>query len=123
MKSNIKVCTIGGGSGMPVVNKALLRLGINDITSIVTTFDSGGDTGRLRTDERGKILAYSDYWRSLMSLWVDGKQKELWEEMLRYRDGRGRNFGNLFFQFMAEKQGGLHEVAQYFAKLMDADIR
>lgn len=108
---------------MPVVNKALLRLGINNIISIVTTFDSGGDTGRLRTDERGRILAYSDYWRSLMSLWVDGKQKELWEEMLRYRDGRGRNFGNLFFQFMAEKQGGLNGVAEYFAKLMDADIR
>lgn len=123
MDSKLRVCTIGGGSGMPVVNKALLRIGIGNITSIVTTFDSGGDTGRLRTDERGRILAYSDYWRSLMSLWVDGKQKELWEEMLRYRDGRGRNFGNLFFQFMAEKQGGLDGVARYFGRLMDANIQ
>ena len=82
---------------MPVVNKALVRAGFESISSIVTTFDSGGDSGRLRTDERGKILAYSDYWRALLSLWKDGQQKEIWGEMLRYRDGRGRNFGNIFF--------------------------
>lgn len=122
MDSNLKVCTIGGGTGMPVINKALIKAGFRNIDSIVTTFDSGGDTGRIRTDERGKIMAYSDYWRSLMSLWIDGKQKELWEEMLQYRDGRSRNFGNLFFQFMTEKLGDLGNVADYFAKLMDANI-
>lgn len=87
---------------MPIINRALVRAGFQHIKSIVTTFDSGGDTGRLRTDERGRILAFSDYWRSLLSLWKDEDQKEAWEEMLRYRDGRGRNFGNTFFQFMSE---------------------
>ena len=108
---------------MPVINKALVRAGFENISSIVTTFDSGGDSGRLRTDERGKILAYSDYWRALISLWKDGKQKELWEEMLRYRDGRARNFGNLFFQFMTEKVEGLSNVAEYFSKLVNADMK
>ncbi len=107
---------------MPVVNQALIECGVKNISSVVTTFDSGGDTGRMRTDERGRILAYSDYWRSLMSLWTNGKQKEVWWNMLRYRDGRDRNFGNIFFQFMAERQGSLLKVADLFCELTKAEI-
>lgn len=107
---------------MPIVNRALIKAGLGDIRSIVTTFDSGGDSGRMRTDERGRILAFSDYWRSLISLWKDGRQKEVWEEMLRYRDGRGRNFGNTFFQFMAEKVGDLSGVDSLFSKLTGAKL-
>lgn len=123
MNKTLKICTIGGGSGMPVVNKALVTAGFKNIKSIVTTFDSGGDTGRMRTDERGKIMAFSDYWRSLISLWIDGKQKEVWEEMLRFRDGRSRNFGNTFFQFMSEKVGDLSKVDELFSLLTGAEIR
>lgn len=122
MNKNLNICTIGGGSGMPIVNKALIRAGFKNIKSIVTTFDSGGDTGRIKTDERGRVLAFSDYWRSLISLWVDGEQKESWEEMLRYRDGRGRNFGNTFFQFLSEKEGNLGEIDDLFCKLTGAKL-
>lgn len=122
MDRRTKICTIGGGSGMPVVNAALVKAGYEDIHSIVTTFDSGGDTGRMRTDERGRILAYSDYWRALISLWKDGEQKEKWREMLKFRDGRGRNFGNMFFQFMTERVGDLSEVDSLFSKLTGANI-
>ena len=123
MNKNIKVCTIGGGSGMPIVNKALIEAGCEDIHSIVTTFDSGGYSGRMKTDERGNLLAFSDYWRSLISLWKDGTQKEIWEEMLRYRDGRGRNFGDSFFQFMAEKTGDLSKVDSLFCSLTGAVLK
>lgn len=123
MKKDIKICTIGGGSGMPIINKALIRAGFENIYPIVTTFDSGGDTGRMRTDERGRILAFSDYWRALISLWDDGLQKEIWEEMLRYRDGRGRNFGNFFFQFLSEKEVNLGEVDDLFCKLTGAKLK
>jgi uncharacterized cofD-like protein len=123
MNKGIKICTIGGGSGMPIVNKALIKAGFKNIYPIVTTFDSGGDTGRMRTDERGQILAFSDYWRALISLWDDGNQKEVWEEMLRYRDGRGRNFGNIFFQFLAEKEVNLGEVDRFFSKLTGAKLK
>lgn len=122
MKKSMSVCTIGGGSGMPIVNKALIGAGFKEINSIVTTFDSGGDTGRMRTDERGKILAFSDYWRALISLWDNGEQKEDWDEMLRFRDGRGRNFGNLFFQFLSEKEGNLSNVDLAFKKLTGAKL-
>ena len=120
---NKKICTIGGGTGMPVINEALVRAGFQDIKSIVTTFDNGGDTGRLRTDERGQTLANSDYWRSLISLWKDGEQKKVWEDMLRYRDGRSRNFGNTFFQFMSEKAGSLADVDVLFKRLTLADLK
>lgn len=119
---NSTICTIGGGTGMPVINEALLKAGYKHVDSVVTTFDSGGDTGRMRTDERGRILAFSDYWRSLISLWADGKQKADWVEMLRFRDGRGRNFGNIFFQFMSEKAGNLSDVDNLFSHLTGAKI-
>ncbi|MCX6727071.1 MAG: 2-phospho-L-lactate transferase CofD family protein [Candidatus Shapirobacteria bacterium] len=122
MRNNYKICTMGCGSGMPVVNKALIKATYCNIKSIVTTFDSGGDSGRMRTDERGNILAFSDYWRALISLWNDGEQKNAWEEMLRFRDGRGRNFGNLFFQFMSERVGNLSEVDELFSHLTGARI-
>jgi uncharacterized cofD-like protein len=122
MNKKLKICTIGGGTAMPIVNKSLIRAGFTNINSIVTTFDSGGDSGRIRTDERGRVLAFSDYWRSLISLWVDGDQRDTWEEMLRYRDGRGRNFGNTFFQFLSEKEGNLGEIDDLFAKLTGANL-
>ena len=122
MDTKMRVCTIGGGTAMPIINKGLIEAGFTTINSIVTTFDSGGDTGRIRTDERGRVLAFSDYWRALISLWKDGDQKEIWEEMLRYRDGRGRNFGNTFFQFLSEKQGNLGEVDELFEKLTGAKL-
>ena len=122
MNKKQKICTIGGGSGMPIINKALIRAGFKNIKSIVTTFDSGGDTGRMRTDERGKILAFSDYWRALISLWDDDKQKEIWREMLSFRDGRGRNFGNIFFQFLSEKEGNLSKVDSLFSSLTQAKL-
>ncbi len=122
MNKDQQVCTIGGGTGMPVVNQALITAGFNNIASIVTTFDSGGDTGRLRTNERGELLAFSDYWRSLISLWPNGKQKEIWAKMLRYRDGRDRNFGNAFFRFMAERTGNLSEVDNLFSRLTGAKL-
>lgn len=122
MDKKTKICTIGGGTGMPVINEALVLGGFTEIKSIVATFDSGGDTGRIRTDERGQILANSDYWRSLISLWDDGEQKAIWENMLRYRDGKNRNFGNTFFQFMSEKVNGLSNVGELFKKLTLANI-
>jgi len=123
MQKKLKICTIGGGSGMPIINRGLIKAGFENIKSIVTTFDSGGDTGRMRTDERGKILAFSDYWRALISLWSDSKQKEIWQEMLQFRDGRGRNFGNMFFQFLSEKEGDLSNVDSMFTALTGAELK
>jgi uncharacterized cofD-like protein len=58
----------------------------------------------------------------LISLWKGGAQRDTWEEMLRYRDGRGRNFGNTFFQFLSEKEGNLGEIDELFSKLTGAKL-
>lgn len=60
--------TIGGGTGTPVINEALLRAGVDHISSIVTVMDSGGITGRMRTDSHGQEVAYSDAMRTMLSL-------------------------------------------------------
>lgn len=96
--------------------------GYSNISSIVTTFDNGGDSGRLRTDERGNLLAMSDYWRSLVSLWIDGERKEIWVDVLRFRDGKERNLGNSFFRFLSEKNGDLLGVDDMFCKLTGARL-
>src|SRR5438105_1514603 len=62
------VVTIGGGTGTPVTNRALLEAGVPYIHSIITMMDNGGLTGKMRTDSQGRQLAYSDFLRALLSL-------------------------------------------------------
>ena len=38
----MKVVTIGGGTGAPIVIKALIEAGVRDITAICAAMDSGG---------------------------------------------------------------------------------
>ncbi len=121
-KKKLKITTIGGGSGMPIINQSLIMAGFDNISSIVTTFDNGGDSGRLRTDERGNLLAMSDYWRALVSLWKDGEKKKIWVDVLRFRDGKERNLGNSFFRFLSEKNGDLLGVDDMFCKLTGAQL-
>lgn len=71
-----KIVTIGGGTGTPIVNEALLLAGAKYISSIVTVMDSGGLTGRRRTDSQGQEIAFSDALRTLLSL-VSSKDKKL----------------------------------------------
>lgn len=64
-----KIVTVGGGNGSPVVNEALLRTGkVHYIDAISAVFDTGGATGRRRTDSRGQEIAFSDPMRNLISL-------------------------------------------------------
>jgi len=68
LKKTLNIVTVGGGTGTPVVNEALLLAGVKYISSIVTTMDSGGITGRRRTDSHGEEVAFSDALRTLLSL-------------------------------------------------------
>lgn len=67
MKQQKNVTTIGGGSGGPSIIEALVRGG-HYIDAICTVMDSGGLTGKRRTDSWGRELAYSDALRSLLAL-------------------------------------------------------
>ena len=101
-----KIVVIGGGSGIFNVLKGLKNYPVS-ITSIVTTFDNGGSTGRLR-DEFG-ILPPGDIRRSLVALAPDTGDSTL-RDLFSFRFAEsssllGHSFGNLFLHALTTITG------------------
>ena len=48
----MKIVTIGGGTGAPIILRALIKAGFEQIDAISAAMDSGGQTGVIRSDER-----------------------------------------------------------------------
>ena len=118
-----KIVTIGGGSGMPVINESLLLAGAKNIKSIVTVMDSGGVTGRMRTDSRGQEVAYSDALRTLLSLippqFADWKKIISLKEMLRRRNDRGQDLGYTIFSHYFGSENGFGEIQNLLETLTE----
>jgi len=116
-----KIVTIGGGSGTPVINQALLLSGVKRITSIVTVMDSGGITGRMRTDSQGQEIAYSDSLRTLLSLippHLQGSQKvKTLKTLLRSRNARSEDLGYTIFSHFYHQENGFGEIKQILESL------
>jgi len=94
----IRVVTIGGGTGSFNLLSGLKHYDL-DLTSIVTTFDSGGSTGVLR-DEFGTLPA-GDVRRALLALAPEQENqflRELFQVRFDAPDSSLHNhsFGNLF---------------------------
>lgn len=112
-----RVTTVGGGTGTPVINESLLLAGVDFIESIVTVMDSGGVTGRMRTDSKGTEIAYSDGLRTLLSL-VHPKQKnsknyKALVELLRKRNDQGQDLGyTIFSHFFDNSEAGFEKIQQ-----------
>jgi len=66
--STPRIVTIGGGSGAPVVVRALVQTGFTDICAITAATDTGGRTGIVRSDERDRVISVSDLLRNLLAL-------------------------------------------------------
>ena len=111
-----KVVTVGGGSGSPDLNRALLRTGrVDFITAVAAVFDSGGATGMRRLNSEGKEPAFSDAMRILLSLVnpgdLDGKF-EVINKWFSDRDARGRVLGQeIFHRFFNPETGYLQIIA------------
>ncbi len=96
-----RVVTIGGGTGSSILLRGLKRYADRiDITAIVTTFDDGGSSGRLR-DEFG-VPALGDLRRCIGALLPEDLERSALEGMLEHRfssDGSlsldGHSLGNL----------------------------
>ncbi|MDO8618978.1 MAG: YvcK family protein [Candidatus Daviesbacteria bacterium] len=95
-----KIVTFGGGTGHFSLLRGLVELNQPDlITAIVGTWDSGGSSGRLRT-ELG-ILPPGDMRQCLLALMEDSKQRQvaqkLFDDRLADLSGplKGHSFGNL----------------------------
>lgn len=95
-----KIVTFGGGTGHFSLLRGLVELNEPDlITAIVGTWDSGGSSGRLRT-ELG-VLPPGDIRQCLLALMEDPKQRQvaqkLFDDRLADIPGplKGHSFGNL----------------------------
>ncbi len=111
-----EVVTVGGGSGSPDLNRALLRTGqIDFITAIAAVFDSGGATGMRRLNSEGKEPAFSDAMRILLSLVnpadLDGKF-EVINKWFSNRDARGRVLGQEIFHRFFNREAGYLQIIE-----------
>lgn len=113
-----KVVTIGGGTGSFNLLSGLKQYPL-DITSIVTTFDSGGSTGVLR-DEFGTLPA-GDVRRALVAL-APEREDQFLRELFQVRfeapgsSLHNHSFGNLFLlaaeRVTNSKEEGIKEIAK-----------
>ena len=98
-----KIVVIGGGTGLYVLLRGL-KTYTNNITAVVTVFDTGGSSGRLRK-ELG-VLPPGDIRNCLVAL---ATAEPLMERLFQYRFSNGslegHSFGNLFISAMSEVSG------------------
>ncbi len=102
-----KIVVIGGGSGTFMLLKGLKKYS-SDLTSIVTMFDSGGSTGKLR-DEFG-YLPPGDIRRGILALAPESSETRILRELFNYRFTKGdslggHNFGNILLTALKDITG------------------
>lgn len=107
-----RISCIGGGTGLMNILSGLKLLPGSLLTSIVSTSDSGGSSGRLRTSFG--ILPPGDIRRSLIAL---SNAPELMNEVMKFRFKKGiglagHNFGNLFLAALSQIKGSMSEAVK-----------
>ncbi|MFQ5933590.1 MAG: uridine diphosphate-N-acetylglucosamine-binding protein YvcK [Dehalococcoidia bacterium] len=122
MKSNVsnnssdscssKIVVIGGGTGNYVALKGL-KQHTPDLTAIVAMTDSGGSSGRLRSD-LGQ-LPPGDVRQCLVALAPDNHSDLILRQLFDYRFDRGiglegHSFGNLFLAALTEVSGSIADA-------------
>lgn len=103
-KKTPKIVVIGGGTGSSVVLSGLKKY-LVDLTAIVSVSDSGGSTGRLRT-EFG-FLPVGDMRQCLAALASDNNyvRKILLYRFYKGRGLKGHNLGNLILTALTDITG------------------
>ena len=123
MKKQPRIVVIGGGTGTYTVLTGLRDFQV-DLTAIVSMFDSGGSSGRLR-DEFG-VLPPGDVRQALLALSRLPVDKLILRRLLDYRfeDGlglKGHSFGNLLLTALNEITGRTDLAIREAAKILDVD--
>ena len=112
-----KIVTIGGGTGRFGVLLGLKRYPV-ELSAIVSMFDDGGSTGRLR-DELG-VLPSGDLRQSLIALGESGTlMRELFSH--RYENGglEGHNFGNIFISTLEKITGSIDKALEVAGTILN----
>jgi len=111
------IVAIGGGHGLYSLLHGLKNYTSN-ITAVVTVFDDGGSSGRLR-EEMG-VLPPGDIRNCLIAL---ADAEPLMGELFQYRFGEstglgGHNFGNLFITALAQITGDFQKAIFESSKIL-----
>ncbi len=119
------IVVIGGGTGTSVVLKGLSAHDVS-LTAIITAFDNGGSSGRLR-DEFGH-LATGDIRRCLVALSGDGPETEAFRLASTYRFGNesslnGHNLGNLFLSALTVMHSDIEMAIETVSSMLGIEHR
>ncbi len=120
----LRIVTIGGGTGAPIVLRALIKSGFKEIDAISAAMDSGGQTGVIRSDERDQVIAVSDLLRNLIAL-IPPERSRLgnitaFNEIISFSDGRNRNLGYTLYYGLLEKYDNDYlQVQRTLEQLLD----
>lgn len=117
LKKGPKIVMIGGGKGLSNILSGLKEFTSN-ITSIVSTFDDGGSTGKIM--EQLDMLPPGDIRRSIIALSSSGLEME---KLLGYRfhDGKidNHSLGNLIIASMTDIMGGFAPAVQKLSEIFN----
>ncbi|MFW5884751.1 MAG: gluconeogenesis factor YvcK family protein [Patescibacteria group bacterium] len=116
-----KIVTIGGGTGSFTVLSGIKNYSY-EITSIVSTVDDGGSTGRLR-DELG-VLPPGDARQCLVALSKDSLAlRKLFNYRFEGGDLKGHTLGNLIISALEKMNGDFSKGIEEAQKIFDIQGR
>ncbi len=111
-----KIVVLGGGTGLSTLLRGLKRTSTN-LTAIVTVFDDGGSSGRLRREQG--VLPPGDIRNCLVAL---AEAEPLLTKLFthRFKGGEldGHSFGNLFIASMSQVTGDLETALKECSKVL-----
>ena len=111
-----KIVALGGGTGLGTLLRGLKRVSTN-ITAVVTVFDDGGSSGRLRREQG--ILPPGDIRNCLVALAeAEPLLTKLFEHRFKGGDLDGHSFGNLFIASMTQVAGDLETAVKECSKVL-----
>ncbi len=111
-----RIVVIGGGTGLYTLLRGL-KTYTSNITAIVTAFDSGGSSGRLR-DELG-VLPPGDIRNCLVALSTEELlMKKLFQHRFSNGSLQGHSFGNIFITAMSEVSGDFSKAIEKSSEIL-----
>ena len=113
---NKKIVCIGGGTGTSIVLSGLKKYPV-DLTAIVSMFDNGGSSGKLRR-ELG-VLPVGDIRQCLTTLSNNNALTDLFHYRFNQGELKGHNLGNLLIVAEAEMTGDLNRGLEKIVKILD----
>jgi len=116
---NVRIVTIGGGSGQFALLSGLRKLAGIHVSAVVSMMDSGGSTGRLR-DELG-TLPPGDILKCVLALSPHQEMARAVFQKRFKKDRRlkGHNAGNMLLTMLSRYTGSFPAGVQALAEILD----